>query len=277
MSARAAVVALLAAVALTAAACGGDGKKSAGTTITFWTAEDNPERVTATQAIIDRFERQTGISVKLVPVGDDRLQSEIISASAAGTLPDVLGALSLGFFHSLATDGITDPAATADVIRTLGPETFSRRALSLTEVHGKPVAVPSDSWTQLLLYRRDLFAKAGLAAPTTFQRILAAARRLESDSRAGIAAPTRPGDLFTQQTFEYFALANNCQLTDQRGDITLASKACAGTFRFYVDLIRSGSGGGAQDVDTTRAAYFSGRAAILTRSSFVLGDLAGRR
>jgi multiple sugar transport system substrate-binding protein len=276
MSARAAVVALLAAVVLTVAACGG-GKKDTGTTITFWTAEDSPERVAATQTIIGRFERRTGISVKLVPIGEDQLQSEITSANAAGNLPDVLGALSLGFVHSLATDGVTDPNAAADVIKTLGRETFSKGALSLTQANGKPVAVPSDSWTQLLVYRKDLFAKAGLAAPTTFETIQAAASRLESDSLAGIVAPTRPGDSFTQQVFEYFALANNCQLTDQRGAITLTSKACTDTFKFYVHLIRSGSVGGGQDADTTRAAYFSGRAAMLTWSSFVLDELAGLR
>ena len=277
MRARASMVALLAVVVLTAAACGGGAKKDGGTTITFWTAEDSPERVAATQAIIDRFERQTNISVKLVAIGETQLQSEITSASAAGNLPDVLGALSLGFVHSLAADGITDPDAAADVINTLGRETFSPRGLSLAEVGGKPVAVPSDSWTQLLIYRKDLFARAGLAAPTTFEAILAAAGRLKADGRAGIVAPTRPGDSFTQQTFEYFALANNCQLTDQRGTITLTSKACTDTFKFYVDLIRLGSVGGGQDADTTRAAYLSGEAAMLIWSSFVLDELAGLR
>ena len=103
-----------------------------------------------------------------------------------------------------------------------------------------PVAVPSDSWTQLLVYRKDLFAKAGLAAPTTFQAIGAAATKLARDGMAGIVAATKPGDSFTQQTFEYLAVANNCQLVDQAGTITLTSKACVDTFRFYVDLIRTG-------------------------------------
>ena len=88
-------------------------------------------------------------------------------------------------------------------------------------------------------------------------------------------AATKPDDSFTQQTFEYFALANNCQLTDQRGTITLTSKPCVDTFKFYVDLIRNASVKGGQDADTTRAAYLAGKAAMVIWSSFVLDELAG--
>jgi multiple sugar transport system substrate-binding protein len=269
------VVALLAVILATVVGCGGSGTRASGPTLTFWTAEDNPDRVKATQAIVDRFQQQTNIKVKLVAVGEDQLQAQITGASAAGSLPDVLGALSLGFAHSLAADGITDSDAAAAVINTLGRQTFSRRGLSLVEAHGMPVAVPSDSWTQLLVYRKDLFAKAGLAAPTTFDAIGAAATKLAGDGMAGIVAATKPGDSFTQQTFEYLAVANNCQLVDQAGTITLTSKPCVDTLRFYVDLIRQASVEGPQDATSTRAAYLAGKAAMVIWSSFLLDELAG--
>jgi multiple sugar transport system substrate-binding protein len=143
------------------------------------------------------------------------------------------------------------------------------------EANGKPVAVPSDSWTQLLVYRKDLFAKAGLAAPTTFEAIQAAAATLTTEGMAGIVAATEPGDSFTQQTFEYLAVANHCQLVDQAGTITLTSKPCVDTFQFYVGLIRSGSVQGGQDAISTRAAYLAGKAAMVIWSSFLLDELAG--
>jgi multiple sugar transport system substrate-binding protein len=265
MSARTFLVALLAVLLLIVVGCGGGtGNKDRDTGLTFWTAEDNPDRVKATQAIVNRFEQQTNIKVKVVAIGEDQLQSQIASASAAGSLPDVLAAASLGFVHSAA----------AAVINTLGRRTFSQRGLSLVEANGKPVAVPSDSWTQLLVYRKDLFAKAGLAAPTTFQAIRAAAATLTGDDMAGIVAATKP-DSFTQQTFEYLAVANGCQLTNQAGAITLTSKPCRDTFQFYVDLIHNGSVPGGQDADTTRAAYLAGKAAMIIWSSFLLDELAG--
>ena len=275
MRARSFVVALLAVILATVVGCGGSRTQASAITLTFWTAEDNPDRVKATQAIIDRFQQQTNIKVKLVAVGEDQLQSQLTSASAAGTLPDVLAAVSLGYVHSLAADGITDPDAAAAIINSLGRQTFSQRSLSLVEANGRPVAVPSDSWTQLLVYRKDLFAKAGLAAPTTFEAIRTAATKLARDGMAGIVAATKPGDSFTQQTFEYLAVANNCQLVDQAGTVTLTSRPCVDTFRFYIDLIREASIRGDQDHISTRAAYLAGKAAMVIWSSFLLDELAG--
>jgi multiple sugar transport system substrate-binding protein len=143
------------------------------------------------------------------------------------------------------------------------------------EVNGKPVAVPSDSWTQLLVYRKDLFDQAGLTPPTTFAAIRTAAAKLTGGGVAGIVAATKAGDSFTQQTFEYLAVANGCQLTNQAGAITLTSKPCVDTFQFYVDLIHNGSVPGGQDADTTRAAYLAGKAAMVIWSSFLLDELAG--
>jgi multiple sugar transport system substrate-binding protein len=92
---------------------------------------------------------------------------------------------------------------------------------------------------------------------------------------AGIVAATKPGDSFTQQTLEYLAVANGCQLVDQAGAITLTSTPCRDTFRFYVDLLHAGSAPGDQDHSSTRAAYLAGRAAMVIWSSFLLDELAG--
>ena len=259
------------------ASAAGGSPAAGGGPITFWTNEDVAERVTATQAIVDAFTAKTGIEVEVVAIAEDQLQAQITAASAAGSLPDVYGALSLGFVHSLAASDLTDNAAAQEVVDTLGAGTFSPRSLELNTVDGELVAVPSDSWAQVLAYRKDLFDAAGLAAPTTFDAILAAATALNKDGVAGIVAATGPADAFTQQTFEYFALANGCQLTDDAGAITLNSQQCIDTFKFYTDLITKGSVAGVQDADTTRAAYFAGDAAMVVWSSFLLDELAGLR
>jgi multiple sugar transport system substrate-binding protein len=267
-------------VMLAAAACGGGGdggREARDETLTFWSAEDLPERVAAIQRIVTRFQETSGIQVQVVPIGEDQLATQIQSASGGGTLPDVLGALSLGFAHTLAADDLTDPDAAGEVIERLGRDTFSERALSLVEADGKPVGVPSDTWTQLLVYRTDLFRRAGLQTPDSFGRILAAATKLQRPGQSGIVAATKVADSFTQQTFEYLALANGCQLTDDQGNIRLSSSQCVETFNFYGELIRTGSTKGSQDADTTRAAYLAGRAAMVVWSSFLLDELAGLR
>jgi multiple sugar transport system substrate-binding protein len=268
-------------VLLAAAGCGGGGDDGGGDSgdksITFWLAEDVAQRVNLIKQITDRFQTQSGLQVKVVAIAEDQLASQIQSASAAGSLPDVMGPLSLGFVQNLATDDLADADAANEVIDNLGRDTFSERALSLVESDGKPMGVPSDTWTQLLVYRKDLFEKAGLDTPDTLDKILDAATKLKQSGQNGIAAATKSGDSFTEQTFEYFALANGCQLTDDSGAIQLTSPQCVGTFSFYNDLIKNGSAKGGQDVDTTRAAYLAGKAAMIVWSSFLLDELAGLR
>ena len=278
---RARLFIVLTIVALLAAGCGGGGDEGGGggggKNITFWLSEDVAQRVNAIQQIVNRFQQQSGVQVKVVAIAEDQLASQIQSASAAGTLPDVMGPLSLGFVQNLATDDLADADAANEVVDSLGRDTFSERALSLVESDGKPMGIPSDTWTQLLVYRKDLFQKAGLQTPDTLDKILASATKLRQQGQAGIVAATKAGDSFTEQTFEYFALANGCQLTDDQGNIQLTSSQCVGTFSFYNDLIKNGSTKGGQDVDTTRAAYFAGKAAMIVWSSFLLDELAGLR
>jgi multiple sugar transport system substrate-binding protein len=266
---------------LAAAGCGGGGDGGGGDggdqTVTFWLTEDIAQRVNAIQQIVNGFQEQSGIQVKVVPIAEDQIATQIQSASAGGSLPDVMGPLSLGLVHSLAADDLADPDAANEVIESLGRDTFSERALSLVQADGKPVGVPSDTWTQLLVYRKDLFEKAGLETPDTFDKILAAATKLKQPGQNGIVAATKAGESFTEQTFEYFALANGCQLTDDQGSIQLTSPQCVETFKFYGDLINNGSSKGGQDVDTTRAAYFAGKSAMIVWSSFLLDELAGLR
>ncbi|HEV2823965.1 MAG TPA: extracellular solute-binding protein, partial [Actinomycetota bacterium] len=271
---------LIACLLLAAAGCGGggDGEGDGGdNAITFWSAEDNAERVKVLQGIVDEFQQKSGVQVKLVTIAEDQLASQIQSASAAGSLPDVMGSLSLGFAHSLAADDLADGEAANEVIESLGRDTFSERALALVESDGTPISVPADTWTQLLVYRKDLFEKEGRETPDTFEKIQAAATKLNQSGTAGIVAATKAADGFTQQTFEYFALANGCQLTDDQGNLQLTTPPCVETFQFYSDLINNGSTKGGQDADTTRAAYFSGKAGMIIWSSFLLDELAGLR
>jgi multiple sugar transport system substrate-binding protein len=279
MKSRRMLVLVLACALLAAAGCGGgDGEGDGGDqSITFWLNEDVAQRVEAIKAITGRFQEQSGIQVNVVAIGEDQLPTQVQSAAAGGTLPDVMGPMSLGLVQNLATDDLADPDAANAVIESLGRDTFSERALSLVESDGKPMGVPSDTWTQLLVYRKDLFEKAGLQTPDTFDKILAAASKLKQPGQNGIVLATKAGESFTGQTFEYFALANGCQLTDDQGGIQLASPQCVATFKFYDDLVKQGSSKGGQDVDTTRAAYFAGKSAMIVWSSFLLDELAGLR
>lgn len=277
MRVRAAAVALSAAVLVTGTACSSSPEASDDGRLTVWIQEDLPDRVAATQAIVDEFTAASGTQVELVPVAEDQFSQLITSAAAAGDLPDVIGGISLPQVRTLSSNELLDTEAVAAVMEDLDPSTFSDKALELTADGDTQLAVPSESWSQLLYYRADLFQAAGLAAPTSYDAILAAAQALDSDQVAGFVGATAPGDAFTEQTFEHVALGNGCELVDDAGEVQLDSPECVGAFQFYGDLVSDYSVPGAQDVDTTRAAYFAGQAAMFVWSTFVLDEMAGLR
>jgi multiple sugar transport system substrate-binding protein len=284
LRARTGLVAAAVVVAAMAAACGssdssaGSGSGDAASQkITVWIEEDLPDRVAATQKIVDAFSAKTGIQVKLVAVAEDQFNQILTSNAAAGDLPDVVGALPLGAVRTLSSNDLIDTDAVSSVLSDLDPGTFSDSALSLTADGDTQLAIPSESWVQLLVYRKDLFDKAGLPTPTTYDQVTAAAKALDSSDVAGFVGANIAGDAFTEQTFEELGLGNNCQLVDDSGKVTFDSDQCVQALDFYGALQQNYSVSGAQDVDTTRAAYFAGQAAMVIWSSFILDEMAGLR
>ena len=274
-------LAAIALITLTAAGCGGgggdDGERSGPgprEALTVWIEENQPERVRAARDDAAAFTRGTGIDVKVVPLGDDELLGRVADAERDGSLPDVMQ-VSLADARAFADRGVLDTGAATQVVSELGEQTFSARALGLLTGNGSLAAVPSDGWGQLLIYRKDLFDRAGLATPDTLERVRAAAKRLTRPGMAGITLATKGGEQFTAETFEHIALAAGCQLVDAGGDVALTSDKCRRAFALYVELAREYSPGGVQDVEGTRDTYFAGKAAMILWSPFLLDAMAG--
>ncbi|MEU3298720.1 extracellular solute-binding protein [Streptomyces sp. NPDC006678] len=256
---------------------GGNGPGKPDKRITVWSQENLTPRVAATEKIIGRFEKETGIQVDLVGVDEGQMPQLIMSAAAAGKLPDVIGAVPMGQTWQMYGNGLLNTDVPKAIVDELGPGTFNANALGLTADGATQLAVPSDAWLQLLVYRKDLLQQAGLKTPDTYDALLAAAKGLDTKGRDGIAAATDPSDVFTHQSFENIALANDCQLTDDEGTVKLDSPQCATAFEAYDTLARGHGAPGTQTVDSTRATYFAGKSSMIVWSSFLLDELAGLR
>ncbi|SDL09922.1 ABC transporter substrate-binding protein [Streptomyces indicus] len=245
--------------------------------ITVWSQENLPDRIAATRKVIDGFEEKTGVKVKLVGVDEGQMPQLIMSAAASGNLPDVIAAAPLGQTWQMYSNGLLNTEIPREILGKLDRSTFDKNALDLTSDGATSLGVPSDSWLQLLVYRKDQFDKAGLAAPDTYESALAAAKQLTTKGNDGISAATDPSDVFTSQSFESLALANDCQLVDDKGESALGSPQCAQAFAAYDELAREYGAPGIQTVDSTRATYFAGRSSMIIWSSFLLDELAGLR
>src|SRR5690606_35074621 len=159
----------------------------------------------------------------------------------------------------------------------LGVETFTGGALETVRFEDGYAAVPHSGWTQLLLYRADLFEAAGLAPPTDYDSIRAAIEALHDPPNLyGFVVATDPSEDYMMQVFEHFALANGVQLVDDQGNVTVDSPAMIETLEFYRELAEASPPGNLY-WQQSRELYFDGRAAMIVWSPFVLDELAGLR
>ena len=156
------------------------GATSAMADIRFWTTEYQPERLEKQQEMADAFEEETGIAVEVIPItAEAGLQSRITAAFAAGDMPDVVYHPQQ-FALPWVEAGILDAEAATEVVEALGSDTFAPAGLSLVSTEDGYAAVPVDGWTQMIVYRRDLFEEKGLAPPTDFAAVEAALEALHN-------------------------------------------------------------------------------------------------
>jgi len=249
---------------------------AASAQLTFWTTEEQPERMAVQEQIAADFEAAAGISVSVVPVTESQLAERMTAAFAAGDLPDVV-------FHPVnyalgwAEAGILDTAAASEVIEDLGRTTFGTGTLDLVAYRGEYTSIPADGWTQLLLYRTDLFEEAGLEPPTSYEAILAAVEALhDPPNMYGFVAATDPSQDYFMQVFEHFALANGVHLVDDEGNITLDVPQMVETLEFYKALADA-SPPGNLFWEQSREIYQDGRTAMIVWSPFIFTSLVGLR
>lgn len=252
-----------------------DGSSGSKKAITVWSLEEQPDRLAKAQADATAFTKETGVKVKLVGVNEDQFPKLITAAAASGTLPDVVGALPLAAVRIMSGNDLVNTRATEEVIQDLGKSTFSPASIALTKDGDKQVAVPSDGFPLSIIYRKDVFAKAGLGAPKTWADLLSDAKKLNSPDMAGFVAGDSASTSYTQQIFEWLSLANGCQLVNGSGKITLNSKACVDAFTWYGELTHDYSVPGAMDSTSTKTTYMAGKAAITVWASFILDEMAG--
>ena len=242
----------------------------------FWTTEEQPERLAKQQEMAAQFEAATGTAVEVIPVSESDLGTRATAAFAAGDLPDVI-------YHTLqyalpwAEAGILDTEAATEVVAALGEGTFAPGALSMAAVEDGVASVPVDGWTQMIVYRKDLFDAAGLEAPTTYAAVLAAIEALHNPPEMyGFVAATKVDENFMSQVLEHVFLANGVSPVSADGFAPLDVAKTTEVLEFYKALAEA-SPPGELYWDQSRSLYFSGNAAMIIWSPFILDELAGLR
>ncbi|WP_170473169.1 ABC transporter substrate-binding protein [Ruegeria arenilitoris] len=245
-------------------------------TIRFWTTEEQPERLAKQQEMADQFKAETGTTVEVIPVTETDLGTRATAAFAAGDLPDVV-------YHPLqyalpwAEAGILDTEAATEVVEELGADTFAPGALAMAAFNGETASVPVDGWTQMVVYRKDLFDEKGLDAPSSYAAVEAALEALHSPpDMYGFVAATKVDENFMSQVLEHVFLANGVSPVGPDGFQPLDEAKTTEVLDFY-KAISKASPPGELYWKQSRELYFDGKAAMIIWSPFILDELAGLR
>ncbi|MCI5078066.1 extracellular solute-binding protein [Oricola sp.] len=245
-------------------------------TIRFWTTEEQPERLAVQEEIVAAFKEKTGHDVDVIPVTESDLVTRATAAFAAGDLPDVI-------YHTLPTvlpwaeAGIIDAETNAEIIEELGADTFQAGAVAMADFEGLTASVPVNGWTQMIVYRKDLFDEAGLETPDSYADIEAAVAALHNPpDMYGFVAATKVDEAFMSQVLEHVFLANGVSPVDSDGFAPLDEAKTTEVLDFYKTLAEASPPG---DLfwQQSRELYFSGNAAMIIWSPFILDELAGLR
>ena len=244
--------------------------------IRFWTTEEQPERLAKQQEMAEQFAKDTGNKVEVIPVTEKDLGTRATAAFAADDLPDVI-------YHPLqyalpwAEAGILDSEAATEIVDELGKDTFASGPLAMAAYKDGITSVPVDGWTQMLVYRADLFKEKGLEPPNSYKNVEAAIKALHNPPEMyGFVAATKVDEGFMSQVLEHVFLANGVSPVGKDGFKALEEGPTTEVLNFYKTLGEA-SPPGELFWKQSRELYFAGKAAMIIWSPFILDELAGLR
>ncbi|MGV9229073.1 ABC transporter substrate-binding protein [Streptomyces nigra] len=242
----AAVAAVTMSLALAATACGGGSSTDGGgsndspKTLTYWASNQGASIEVDKKVLqpeLDKFEKETGIEVKLEVVPWSDLLNRILTATTSGQGPDVLN-IGNTWSASLQATGALLPWDKAQFDKIGGKDRFVDSALGSTGAEGQdPAAVPLYSMAYALYYNKKAFADAGISEPpATWDELVADGKKLTGEGEWALGVEgSNPSEnihhavVFAKQHGADFFTA------DGKPDFT-SDKAVAGVKQF-VDLM----------------------------------------
>lgn len=256
------------------AACGGSSGSADDkeVTIEFMHSSVEKERLDVIKELVAKFEKENpNIKVKQVPVEEDAFNTKVVTLARSGKLPAVLE-VSQDFAKVMDKDKLIDQAAIKDVIKEVGEDSYYEGALNLVRSEdGKSyIGVPLTGWVQGIWYDKKALAAANFEEPKNWNDILTIAKHFtnKANKKYGIAIPTAEGAM-AEQAFSQFALSNEANVLDAKGNITIDTKEMKQALTFYQELSKY-TMPGSNDVTEIKDAFMNGTAPMAMYSTYIL-------
>ncbi|MFH0177542.1 ABC transporter substrate-binding protein [Streptomyces cacaoi] len=242
----AAAGAVVMSLALAATACGGGtstdggGSNDSPKTLTYWASNQGASIEVDKKVLqpeLDKFEKQTGIKVKLEVVPWSDLLNRILTATTSGQGPDVLN-IGNTWSASLQATGALLPWDEANLAKIGGRNRFVDSALGSTGAEGKdPAAVPLYSMAYALYYNKQIFADAGIAQPpTTWAELVADGKKIQAKGKQVLGAEGANVSENVHHVF-VFAKQHGADFFAADGKPDFTSDGAVAAVKQYVDLM----------------------------------------
>ncbi|KQL41328.1 sugar ABC transporter substrate-binding protein [Bacillus sp. FJAT-25509] len=260
---------LMLAVGLTA--CGGK-KENGKVTIEFMHSSVEQERLAVITDLISKFEKANpNIKVKQVPVEEDAYNTKVVTLASSGKLPAVIE-VGQDYAKVMDKDELIDKDAVKSVISKVGEDKYYEGALKLlkTEDGKNYTGVPISGWVQGIWYNKQMLADKGFTEPKNWDDVLKIAKSFTNSGskKYGIALPTVEGG-FSEQAFSQFALSNNANMFDSKGNLTLDTPEMKEAINYYKELSKY-TMPGSNDVTEVKDAFMNGSAPMAVYSTYIL-------
>ncbi|MGH4031624.1 ABC transporter substrate-binding protein [Actinomycetota bacterium Odt1-20B] len=231
---------------LAATACGGGSTASGGgsndspKTLTYWASNQGPNLAADKKILrpeLDKFEKQTGIKVKLEVVPWSELLNRIMTAATSGQGPDVLN-IGNTWSASLQATGALMPWDAKSLAKIGGKDRFVPATLASAGAEGKdPAAVPLYSLAYALYYNKKMFKDAGITEPpATWDELVADGKKISKGGKWALGAE---GSNLSNNIHQVFVLAKqhgaDWFTADGKPDFT--SDGAVAAVKQYVDFM----------------------------------------
>ncbi|MFH9040481.1 ABC transporter substrate-binding protein [Streptomyces sp. NPDC017966] len=241
----AATGAVILSLALAASACGGGSSTGGGSNdspkeLTYWASNQGASIEVDKKVLqpeLDKFEKQTGIKVKLEVVPWSDLLNRILTATTSGQGPDVLN-IGNTWSASLQATGALLPWDAKNFDKIGGRDRFVDSALGSTGVEGQdPAAVPLYSMAYALYYNKQMFADAGIdGPPATWDELVAAGKKLSEDGKWGLGMEGSNPSENIHHAF-VFAKQHGADFFTADGEADFTNDGAVAAVKQYVDLM----------------------------------------
>ncbi|MFF2362945.1 ABC transporter substrate-binding protein [Streptomyces sp. NPDC058122] len=242
---RAAAAGAVTITLLTAATACGGGSSSGGSnaspkTLTYWASNQGASIEIDKKTLapeLAKFEKQTGIKVKLEVVPWSDLLNRILTATTSGQGPDVLN-IGNTWSASLQATGALLPWDAKNFDKIGGKDRFVDSALGSTGAEGKdPAAVPLYSMAYALYYNKQMFADAGIAGPpATWDELIADGKKISKNGKWGLGAEGSNASENIHHAF-VFAKQHGADFFTADGKADFTNDGVVAAVKQYVDLM----------------------------------------